>query len=99
MSSALQSISWIPATNNFYQEDSGEPFHKLPHPPSLFRQNRLMTCYGRLTHLTCNISLFFVVVVGARVGLHMCGMFWGGTVSAMRVRIVMTCFRAAQDTL
>lgn len=47
MSSALQSISWIPATNNFYQEDSGEPYHKTP--PPLFRQNRLMTCYGRLT--------------------------------------------------
>lgn len=32
MSGMLQSISWIPASNNFYQVDSGE---------SLFRQNCL----------------------------------------------------------
>lgn len=103
MSSMLQSISWIPATNNFYQVGSREPYRKLWGSFFPLVSDRTAswhaTADSNIIHLTCNIFLC-ACVVGVRVGQHTCGMFRrrkNGKHDACTD--CHDVFRAAQDTL
>lgn len=97
MSSMLQSISWIPATNNFYQVGSREPYHKLwgSFFPLVSDRTALWhaTAHSNIIHLTCNIFLCVCVWwVSGWANIRVACFGGEKTVSTMRVRIVMTCF-------
>lgn len=108
MSSTLQSISWIPATNNFCKEGSREPYHKLKGSffPLVADRTALWHATGDSRkkkkiitwHVTSfSLSLFFVnvCVCGGREGgpTYVWHVLGRKAVNTMCVRIVVTCFK------